>query len=491
MKRLSFLLLIISFTTNAQTFEAVKTKLKDKYQYISGLTDGIATFREHNGKSGIIDSLGNVIAPANFNYIHINYNGWIEAGIMIKNQMKRGYINKDGSVKIPLIYNYIYSTSKEGLAIIELNGKKGAIDSGNNIQIPIVYDNITAANENLYIVEKNKRQAIANEKGLLITGFDFENIGRYHNSTTIVTLPNKSTSLIDINGKYHFPPINGHRIETYKDSIFTIRELKTNKYGLINRLGTFTTPCKYDNIEFSNDKFIVKLNNQYGVITANNVEISPIHYDLIISEKNNLFITKKENKYGVLNGTNKMILPFIYDYVRLINDLLIVEKESKNGVYNLEGIEIIPLEYTFHRIWKKKIFAEKENRPLILDLKTGDITFLDADILKPTQDFISEQWDKQIFMKNGKCGIISIDNEILLPAKYDDLQSIYVSGEFIVKQNKKFGIIDSKGNIRQPIEFDKIFIRKEIAELTGKNKKTIHHELKFKDYNSTIEFTDN
>lgn len=83
---LSILLLFVSLFSYSQNFESAKEKIKDKYQYIAYPENNIVVFREHNGKSGLMDSLCNITANANFEYLQINSNGWIEAGLKKQRQ---------------------------------------------------------------------------------------------------------------------------------------------------------------------------------------------------------------------------------------------------------------------------------------------------------------------------------------------------------------------------------------------------------------------
>jgi hypothetical protein len=60
--------------------------------------------------------------------------------------------------------------------------------------------------------------------------------------------------------------------------------------------------------------------------------------------------------------------------------------------------------------------------------------------------------------KDGKHGIVSIDNKIILPAVYDDVFYMYTNEHmFYVKNKNKHGIVDSANKIIIPIIYDDLF----------------------------------
>lgn len=398
------------------------------------------------------------------------------------------YSQNTDSVKKEPKYDYTYHPKNTDYIIVGNKSKYGVTDTLGQIVIPLKFDYITYANDGLVIVRKDNLESLINSKGVSIIDSAFSKIERFKDNKAIALLSNNSTTLVDTSGKYLFPPIAGHSITECKNGICKIVNLKTDKCGFIDLTGRFTIPCIYDGADYANELVMVKKNKKWGLYSKNNIEIAPIIYENIFSRSHNLFIVIKDDKHGVINAENKEIIACVYSYIYLHEKKYFLAHDDNDnyGVFNIEGKNTIPFEYKFFRTWNDRVFAAKNGKPVILDLETGTTTTVDADAFKTTTDLLFEQWDKQIFIKNNKYGVISIDTVVLVPATYDDLQSIYVSGEFIAKSNGKYGIIDSKETIKQPIEFDKIFLRKEIAELTAKNKKAVYYDLHYRDYDNRI-----
>ncbi|WP_317501127.1 WG repeat-containing protein [Flavobacterium sp. DG1-102-2] len=481
--KLILLFIIISFSAKAQTFESAKENLKGKYQYISHPKNGIVTFREQNGKMGVMDSLCSITAPATFDYTEINCNGAIEAGMKVKGIMKRGYIDKSGKILIPFIYDDVYNACDSKLVVVGINNKKGAVDFSNNVKIPIEYNYITDANKDMYIVEKNKRYAVFDVEGKAITGFDFTDMERYYDGAAYVVLPDKSVTMIGLDGKQLFTALKGYNLDIYKSGIAKIRNTKTGLYGFIDKSGNFIIPCDYKDAEYGEELVTLKKGSKWGLYTRGHKAITALRYEYIFPTEHNLYVVKDKN-WGIIDASGNEIIPAIYKHIELHEKKYFITEnnDGKYGIFNLSGKNTIPFDYAFYRVWKQKVFATKDNKPILLDIETGKTENVNADSFIKASDAIYEKWDKQVFLKDGKYGVVSIDNQILVPAEYDALDNIYVSGEFIAKRNTKFGIINSKNEIVQPIAFDKAYIRKESVELTVKNKKPIYHSVNYRDY---------
>ncbi len=82
---------------------------------------------------------------------------------------KWGYINLEGEEIIPCIYDNAYDYFFDGLAIVYLNGKRGAINTNGDVVIPINYNKLDFCSEG-YIVatDTNYNQFIIDKKNNVI-----------------------------------------------------------------------------------------------------------------------------------------------------------------------------------------------------------------------------------------------------------------------------------------------------------------------------------
>lgn len=474
----TYLLLLMATPALAQMPTGIKESLKQKYTYVSGLENGLAIVRDAKNKTGIVDSLGNELVPPIYNYININRRDSlrIEAGYTIKGIMKRGFINRNGKVIIPIQYDDV-SSFNNGYSVVGLGNKYGVIDSLNTLVIPIKYSHITGANENRFIVTQNNLEAIFDARGQKITEFSYANIERFYNGYAMVELPNKSTSIMNPDGKLAFPPITNHTITSYKNGYSTIRNRKTNKIGLVNNKGQFTIPCTYDELELANEKVIGKQKNKYGVLSYNNAIVTPFDYDLFVAYPNNRFLVATKQQYGLLDNNNKTILPvqyknvqsdltYTYFYVTNANDL--------DGIYDYDAQPVVPEAYRFYTIDGTVIFCTKEGKAQLLhytDLSKNiylpdNITFKKQELgygMRPSKN--------QIFSDGTQWGVLNSNNEVLIQPAYDDLQPLYNATTFIAKSNGKYGIISQHNKVLRELKYDQVEVQKETIHLKIKNQK--------------------
>ena len=128
----------------------------------------------------------------------------------------------------------------------------------------------------------------------------------------------------------------------------------------------------------------------------------------------------------------------------------------------------------FYTIDNYKIFATKDSQPYILNLQK----LQDSLILNKNVSFIETQRHYsmgesffQIVKQNNKFGVINSTNEIVVPIIYDNIKSSQHWKYFLFTLNNKIGLINTNGKIiKEPI-YDRIDLRKEYIALKRKGKK--------------------
>jgi hypothetical protein len=101
-------------------------------------------------KWGLVDNSGNLITELIYQNIGTagsagEQEDWFvffEDGLCaVELNGKYGFIDKNGSEKIPFVYDYVYNFF-QGTALVTKNGKSGFIDKSNKIIVPLKYDEI-------------------------------------------------------------------------------------------------------------------------------------------------------------------------------------------------------------------------------------------------------------------------------------------------------------------------------------------------------------
>lgn len=212
----------------------------------------------------------------------------------------------------------------------------------------------------------------------------------------------------------------------YEDNVLKVK--KDGKYGIINLDGKELSECEYEEIlavEGIKNALKVKVDGKYGVIDNEGKEILKAEYaDVQALGKDNKsgFIVKNESgKYGIVDYSNNKILEAKYDGIEKVygNDLYVAKKDGKQILVKKGGEEIL-----------NKGFDEIK----------GILKTQDAGI---------------IYVEDSKYGIMELNGNTKIKAKYEDLKEAK-SGIFIAKKDGKYGIIDLEENEKVEFKYNSI-----------------------------------
>ena len=207
-----------------------------------------------------------------------------------------------------------------------------------------------------------------------------------------------------------------------------------NKWGVINQDGEEVIQPSYQEMIIIPDKtkdvFICTYNvneetgtYQTKAINSKNEEILT-GYDQIEALDNmdensnvwyeeNILRVEKNGKYGLIDLLGKELIPVEYDEITVLDGVensIIIKKDNKMGLVNDTGSIIIECNY-------------KEIKNLGSTYKDGYITVDD----------------------NGKYGVISATKRQILDNKYEEIKQIALKEYYVVKEDGKTKLINSKG----------------------------------------------
>lgn len=476
-----------------QKFNAIREKVKNdnKYEYVYAFENGYAVFRTYKDKMGMIDSTGNEIIKPVFNYIHNNgsLKNIFEVGNKTSKHFKRGFIDLQGKIRIPIVYDDVYYL-EQGLIRVATNNKKGVIDTTNTIILPLRFDDLSIDNAILIAEEKGTYQ-LYDVKGKQITDSKFTEVSYFKDNKAIVAAQDHTSFIIDGKGKTITGPVDGHTFEKILDNgQYLIRNNKTLKKGIINASGEFKISCKYDDIKQSGSVFIVQLHNKKGFVSLNDSILKPAVYDDIfysyaddavaIGDQNleSNYIARKGNLYGVVNPYLQTdVIPFHYKHITtFLQDYYLTDNpESKNGLFYKDGTKVIAEDYEFYNHFENKIFASKENKPCLITLENLSFTEMELrvdELVQHTDNLLNPNHPNQICKVQDKFGVLNHNGIIIIPFEYQKIENIYHSNQFIVMKNNKYGIVNSENEIMLDAEYDDFKKQKEQILFT-KNNRTV------------------
>lgn len=182
-----------------------------------------------------------------------------------------------------------------------------------------------------------------------------------------------------------------------------------------------------------------------GYFVIQKVQKENRKYEIETISQYNYFVVKENNQYGVIDAQGNKIIETKYEYVKIPNPqkaVFICYEDGNTKVLNENG---------------KEIFAEYKNiEPLRLKNISSDLMY-EKSVLK--------------YSKNEKYGIIDFNGKKITDAIYEEIDTLqFKEGELLVKEKGKYGIINIKGTTLVKTSYDKIEADKFYEENSGYTK---------------------
>lgn len=265
-----------------------------------------------------------------------------------------------------------------------------------------------------------------------------------------------------------------------------------DKEGVIDRYGKKIVEAKYDKIIMPNYSYplffgyngesqkVLDDKSEFVFSKKGNkkLDVSPIYEDLEGYKVIRPYIKYKvNNKYGLMNLNGLELTKAIYDEIIPMpedDESYIVKIGDKEGIINGKGKEILKAEN--QGVYSMNVSSDKES------LKKGYV-------------FVRESENKKLYK-----GYITLDGNLLLEAKYDDIYKVQIESKdiyLIVKKDNKLGVFKNQEKIvdinNDDIKYGaKFFIAKKdeqyvLYSLNGNKLKTSNTEIKVKHNYAIIE----
>lgn len=469
MKNFLLLLIIILFSCNneSQTFDLSRSNIS--YQERDAETGWKRVLLIKPNKWGFVNENNKIMIPFEYDFVNPFENGlayaknngkeffitkknlkltedYDEAGIFtfglapVSKNKKWGFIDENGKLVIPLIYDEADYFTKNGLSAVKRNAKSGFINQQGKEIIPVIYEMVKAEQlDDVVIVRKNYKWAFFDNFGRQLTDFLYTDVQRAWKGDDTTFFENGPAS-VKINGKYIFlnknlyPAFSNLSFDsaTSFDSNRNAIVMKNGKFGILKNDGKIVIPTAYTAIENYNSNgdpnpqfYSLTRGNRYALFNADLMKIAESDEEFFnITYSNQIkYISFKnlKNKYGVVDQQGNIKVPYIYDENLYFdgNAFSIAKRNNKKGIIDINNREIVPFKF--------------------------------SELLKIEDD------DVDLFIASGQSGasVISLNNKIMLAG--EEIQSVFNQPlKFIVKRNKKYGIVDLQNNNILPFEYDEI-----------------------------------
>lgn len=326
-------------------------------------------------------------------------------------------------------------------------------------------------------------------------------------------------ALVKRSEKYVIINTSGTEVKEFSHKF--MRHLKVGEYifrndsmaGALNSKGDILKEAKfkaYYKGGIVTDLFILQQDSLIGIFSDNKGLLLPVEYvpndfqstfmwdgDLYFDEKAT-FCMKHNGSWGITNVYGETIVPFEYD--KLLpgydNDLIGISKNDKWGLIDRKGKIVVPIayEYYFGRFGWGASMRGKEHNPYVL-FNFGKAHFYDEAVNKIVPfiargKYYFERVDYSPLNYKGKIGLIDQKGSIVIPFEYDEItvplveDSIKTIPVYQVRKGAQWALFKlGKGLITPFVECESLvcsYSEKKLVCCTRRNGKVIVNDMNLK-----------
>lgn len=470
---------------------------------------GAVIQHRYGGAYGVLNATGKMVIDTVYERLIVVPNYDLKqhqittSSIIAQKSGQYGLFDMDGTELLPLSSIRLHRIASHGIGIMEKAGKKGiyhhrgaivypphaldvavltrkvfAVKQGKKWQLKKIgmnaienlsksYDGVWELNERYIGVKKGKFWGAVNVKGRVVIPFKYEEIkpfGRNAQARKGQQWYVYDERGIPIKWQYDEPMVwistpipNPHGLEAVS---------RNGQWGFINDNAQVVIPLEYDFTSgFKNKAHAIVCKGEHcGFIDRTGALKLPIVYQLPDpADMRGSIKIGRTNQWGYLSEDLKFLIPPIYDAVGIYDNqtnYLIAQKKGKWGLLQKHTQTIVlPFEYEYLQ----------EPTP-----KTKTLTFIKAGQIgeintkgrvTKKRSLLAYSKNKASVFKNGlkniqvnrKYGVINSKGEVVIPVKYNAPLLFDGEGLATIRQNYKYGLINEKGKIVIPPIYDDKF----------------------------------
>ena len=375
-----------------------------------------------DGKYGVININGATIVKAQYDKIEVDKfyeegNSYKKAGYIVSKTTEEGYrygyVNLEGKEIIEIKYNDLYRVmevnSDDAYIICAENGKYGLLKNNEKI-IDNEYQSLLYNESNNTVTAlKGKKYGVLSLTGKTIIPFEYKQIditGDYIYATTT----DENVKIFDSTGK-----------ETNMSENRAIMNVTNTDYKIY--------------MDTANGKTIYNIYRDEEKITKNEYTYLQYLYD-------NYFVACDTNgKLGVIDTNEKTKIEFNYNSIQQIENTKMVQALNNNTkmteIYSEKMEKISELKDATIQTNKEyfKIYNENETKYISNEGKE----LANTEVFTNNKIFAKKQGDKWGFVDASETKVIDF--------KYDKVTEVNKYGFAGIKQDGKWGVINSEGKI--------------------------------------------
>jgi hypothetical protein len=432
-------------------------------------------------------------------------------------KVKVGAINTSGKEVIPFLYDGLTISSFRAI-VYERSGnrfKKGLIDFENNILIPLNYQSIYPLGSLRYAVENfDSKTAIFSEDGKQITNFLIDSISSFKKNLAVI-YENQRQGIMDREGTIKLEPlyreikinddgsvdvrkpdswlmldgentmvqqVNADSIQSLSPNIFKVSvggvfRLTNQKFesineavftsvgpmengtavirkgyreGLVDTNGKIILQPTYNRVIADNNfilaNTIVDSRKRWIILDSSGKKISAQNYELILPFNGNFFPAKNRGYWGALDTSGKEVIACSYDsLIDQQNKNIVVKFKGKYGIIDLNEKWIVTPQPNRLKLINDSLYFERNSKTTFIKNFSGHIVyFTDNHIESEVNHFVEH-------LSNGSTWQVGFDGRISERLDQpEEVQKVFPESEGYreILKNGRYGFVDDRGRLR-------------------------------------------
>lgn len=410
-----------------------------------------------DGKYGLLNINGKEITGPEYDQItSISYK---EGMLLVKQNGKFGVININGKTVIDIEYDSItsdnyyneetkYQTTGFIVSQKQEDGYKyGYINYQGHKVLNTEYTEVERVTEiqddkNVYLVALKEGQAGLLKNKKVILNYEYEDISYNLYNDVFIVQRNKKQGIVDKKGKVKIAPeydnilFGGIYINAIKEGQIYILDIDGNIIEDTNILSKVPTEDK-------NHYIVSDKNEKYKIIDAEGNIVVDKEYSYIEEVHDNYYIVANGNKNGIIDLSGKAIVDLKYSSIFQLEgtELLQANISSTSMVSlidrNMKVIASMDNAGVQVKDGYVQLYSKTENR--YFDFNGKELTYKE---IYPN----NKLYAKKI---NEKWGFVDANGNLKVQNQYEMVTEFNEYGYAGIKMNEKWGVIDSNGNIVQ------------------------------------------
>jgi hypothetical protein len=309
---------------------AIEPQFEKGYEFFRGVARVVI-----EGRYGLINREGDLILKPKYDQIKAFDLYGLAVYSTGKDEVKYGVLNLRGEAVTKPVFLSI-DAFQEGMAAVKLRDGYGYIDTTGRMVIPAVYSLASGFSEGRAAVQFERECGYIAATGDQVVPFQFSKCMDFEGGKAIVYNGIRRAGLVDRNGELVLEP-SVTRLLKFQEGRGLVRDEAYRFYFITEQANLYDGYYQKASA-FQHGIAVVQVDDKWGVINRQGIEVIPPKYDKIGSFENGYAKVRIKGFNGLINVNGELIAQADYEYISYAGEgVFRVEQGGKVGYFDQQG----------------------------------------------------------------------------------------------------------------------------------------------------------